>query len=442
MKNRRTAILARRETEGAVQQAPLRSVGSPSLQQDANGSAGRPFRSVETSSPPTGFTAVNAARHSIGEAPKSAGLSADELFPSSGAGNVTYINGRSIKGASPTERAEMMKKFMSSGEREDIEPSSVRRPSASTSARPANMGQLTESRPRADSMDGMRVVRIPSTPQELMPPVFGKVADRDDGGPFKTEMVTRMETLQRYDRVKPPCDRCRRLEMDCLKNLTACLGCTKKHAKCSWKDVRPEELAEFEKSTEINRDHFRPEIDRNRDFRPDLSSPPMTVADVSRAVEESVRPPAAVPQAVAPPLERRDEGGDTVMQDTVHKEPTPPRPDPPLATEALRPASPKPAPVQVPAEVQPSPALPAAPLPAPPIQSRFDLKPPALVQGLQEAARQISPPRYPTYSTYPPREPPRPASHDDNDEGDRLQALAAQVYRSASQSVKPQESAS
>ena len=30
--------------------------------------------------------------------------------------------------------------------------------------------------------------------------------------------------------------------MDCLKNLTACMGCTKKHAKCSWKDVREEEL--------------------------------------------------------------------------------------------------------------------------------------------------------------------------------------------------------
>ena len=30
--------------------------------------------------------------------------------------------------------------------------------------------------------------------------------------------------------------------MDCLKNLTACQGCTKKHAKCSWKDVTDQEL--------------------------------------------------------------------------------------------------------------------------------------------------------------------------------------------------------
>ena len=30
--------------------------------------------------------------------------------------------------------------------------------------------------------------------------------------------------------------------MDCLKNLTACQGCTRKHAKCSWKDVTEQEL--------------------------------------------------------------------------------------------------------------------------------------------------------------------------------------------------------
>ena len=58
----------------------------------------------------------------------------------------------------------------------------------------------------------------------------------------------------------------------------------------------------------------------------------------------------------------------------------------------------------------------------------------------EAAARQMSPPRYPTYSTYPPREQQqRHVDLDEDDEGDRLQALAAQVYRSASQSVKPQE---
>ena len=53
-----------------------------------------------------------------------------------------------------------------------------------------------------------------------------------------------MEQLNRGDRVLPPCDRCRRLHMDCLKNLTACQGCTRKHAKCSWKDVTDQELVD------------------------------------------------------------------------------------------------------------------------------------------------------------------------------------------------------
>lgn len=54
-----------------------------------------------------------------------------------------------------------------------------------------------------------------------------------------------MEGIQKGDRVLPPCDRCRRLHMDCLKNLTACMGCTKKHAKCSWKEVRDVELRAY-----------------------------------------------------------------------------------------------------------------------------------------------------------------------------------------------------
>ncbi len=86
-------------------------------------------------------------------------------------------------------------------------------------------------------------VPIPNTPSSLLPYVKPSPADRfDDSGPYKADMMARMEQLQRGDRVQPPCDRCRRLHMDCLKNLTACMGCTKKHAKCSWKDVEEQEL--------------------------------------------------------------------------------------------------------------------------------------------------------------------------------------------------------
>ncbi|KAF2120213.1 hypothetical protein BDV96DRAFT_486287 [Lophiotrema nucula] len=88
-------------------------------------------------------------------------------------------------------------------------------------------------------------VPIPNTPSNLLPAASQRgqpPQEKDDGGPFKAEMVHRMESLGKGERILPPCDRCRRLHMDCLKNLTACMGCTKKHAKCSWKEVREAEL--------------------------------------------------------------------------------------------------------------------------------------------------------------------------------------------------------
>jgi hypothetical protein len=94
-------------------------------------------------------------------------------------------------------------------------------------------------------MNAPAAVAIPNTPSSLLPAASQRTSqphEKDDGGPFKAEMVHRMESLQKGERVLPPCDRCRRLHMDCLKNLTACLGCTKKHAKCSWREVRESEL--------------------------------------------------------------------------------------------------------------------------------------------------------------------------------------------------------
>lgn len=88
-------------------------------------------------------------------------------------------------------------------------------------------------------------VPIPNTPLNLLPAASQRTnqpPEKDDGGPFKAEMVHRMEVLAKGERILPPCDRCRRLHMDCLKNLTACMGCTKKHAKCSWKEVREDEI--------------------------------------------------------------------------------------------------------------------------------------------------------------------------------------------------------
>lgn len=55
-------------------------------------------------------------------------------------------------------------------------------------------------------------------------------------------MVARLDVIPRGHPIAPPCDRCRRLRIDCVKNLTACSGCTKKHAKCSWRNVSGDEM--------------------------------------------------------------------------------------------------------------------------------------------------------------------------------------------------------
>ncbi|TVY47888.1 hypothetical protein LCER1_G008179 [Lachnellula cervina] len=66
----------------------------------------------------------------------------------------------------------------------------------------------------------------------------------EDGmeGQYRVLMAAKIEKLVRGDPIYPPCDRCRRLKFDCTKHLTACSACTKKHAKCSWRDIQEGEL--------------------------------------------------------------------------------------------------------------------------------------------------------------------------------------------------------
>lgn len=59
---------------------------------------------------------------------------------------------------------------------------------------------------------------------------------------FRSLITQRTDQLGKGDVINPPCDRCRRLRVECVKHLTACSGCTKKHAKCSWKTVTEEEV--------------------------------------------------------------------------------------------------------------------------------------------------------------------------------------------------------
>ena len=242
LKNRRTAIVSRRENDATLHsqsqpQSQSRSLFEP--WRDANGPV--PSNGHARNSP-SGFVAVNATRPEP-EPAEDNSLSSQFMFPHGATENVTIINGTSIKGASPTTRAELMKKFFTTADRHA-------RGYEDASA-PVNPQQPARPRPRAsdpadyslsNSNAASTPVPIPSTPSSLLPPPKTGSQEKDDGGPFKLEMIARMEELQRGDQVVPPCDRCRRLHMDCLKNLTACMGCTKKHAKCSWRDVKEDEI--------------------------------------------------------------------------------------------------------------------------------------------------------------------------------------------------------
>ena len=128
--------------------------------------------------------------------------------------------------------------------------------------------------------------------------------EKEDREPYKAEMVSRMEGLQKGDRVLPPCDRCRRLHMDCLKNLTACMGCTKKHAKCSWREVREEELMQS-----ISEAGAKSEEDDSDDDNDDEQND-MDALEMVLAAEQEQAAAAALSQSDSGSASRSDRDAD------------------------------------------------------------------------------------------------------------------------------------
>ncbi|KAK5074107.1 hypothetical protein LTR64_006749 [Lithohypha guttulata] len=305
IKNRRTAILARREAEGDVARNVLRSNDlPPSPAFEHNGvlpaapeqplqSRAPPVSSIPSPTmPSSGFTAVN-TRHSLPPSEAQPFSMMREIHHdhqqepvrresavrepiSDGPSTHTPAQHHSHRMSDPKPTAavgdDWMSKFLTPSERAaGLTVDQVRRenltspyrttsrgetgPTIDDSNRMSSMpptkqetrrqseGTLPEKAVSVASTEGQGPsVPIPNTPASLMPQQKPQNWIRDDGGPHKAEMISRMETMKRGERVIPPCDRCRRLHMDCTKNLTACLGCTKKHAKCSWKDVSMDEL--------------------------------------------------------------------------------------------------------------------------------------------------------------------------------------------------------
>ena len=244
LKNRKNAIVSRREAEFAVADEVARSPRNGDLGSQRSQTNGGDSSS---NSPTGGFTAVN-SRYPLPNDRSSQHNGSSQSHTQSS--NKPSTNGNPLHGASAATRAELLSNFRTktdrpSPNRDADQPRRLSNPPSRTSA-----PSKSSSKPYTDSMEYASVlmttaspVPIPNTPSSLLPYVKPAPADRfDDSGPYKADMMARMEQLQRGDRVQPPCDRCRRLHMDCLKNLTACMGCTKKHAKCSWKDVEEQEL--------------------------------------------------------------------------------------------------------------------------------------------------------------------------------------------------------
>lgn len=74
-------------------------------------------------------------------------------------------------------------------------------------------------------------------------PTPQQAQSEDPSAAHRPLITARVEKLAKGDPINPPCDRCRRLRVQCIKHLTACQGCTRKHAKCAWKAVTDNEIA-------------------------------------------------------------------------------------------------------------------------------------------------------------------------------------------------------
>ncbi|EXJ83651.1 hypothetical protein A1O1_07275 [Capronia coronata CBS 617.96] len=413
MKNRRTAILSRREQEvESLRRNNLAPEGPSMSPAETNGiHTGKPLKSIEVSqSPPVGFTAVNLKPPGAAVSESRPSLDAadgvrrqgEDTYGTPNAGNVTIINGKSVKDASPSVRAEMMKKFLTPGEREaGLDEDAVRRSSVGTartnamqaaSAEKARSGSIEDPSGGAPGGRNPPSVAIPSTPASLIPHVKPSTFERDDGGPFKAEMVRRMDSMWKGERIVPPCDRCRRLHMDCLKNLTACMGCTKKHAKCSWKEVKAHEL-------QMSAQSPSPDRDVATASGPDTTNIPPLSADSTIEVSQPSDQSAGSASIARASLDLAGESSDAVMDRGTRD------------FEARRPSE---------------------PILMRTSSARFDVRPPPLTQQLQDAAEGRVPAGP---NTVPSSVPPGGKRYfEDNDEEDRLEALAARVFRTASQS--------
>lgn len=115
--------------------------------------------------------------------------------------------------------------------------------------------------------------------QEAAAPNSAASANIDHRAEFIRSLVNqKMDRLPKGEIINPPCDRCRRLRLQCVRNLTACQGCTKKHAKCSWKFVSEEEATRLKQEMGIR-------VDMDVDPEPNRELPTLRDGLLARGLE-------------------------------------------------------------------------------------------------------------------------------------------------------------
>lgn len=167
---------------------------------------------------------------------RKASINSRRAAQSASSSNFSAVNQVRPPGASPTYdlHADLLQQFLA-----PAPPPSSHRLSSVSSVPPTPSALTTaSSTPRASMQQ--QVFMSSSRPSPGAPP---EPAMRDQEEENRALVTTRIEKMVRGDVINPPCDRCRRLKTQCIKHLTACAGCTKKHARCVWKALTEDEIA-------------------------------------------------------------------------------------------------------------------------------------------------------------------------------------------------------
>jgi hypothetical protein len=129
--------------------------------------------------------------------------------------------------------ADLLQQFMA-----PVQPAPSQRVSSASSLPPTpNPISTASSTPRTSIQQQHSII----SSNRPSPGYISEPAIRDNEEENRTLVASRIEKMPRGEVIRPPCDRCRRLKTQCIKHLTACQGCTKKHTKCTWKKLTDEE---------------------------------------------------------------------------------------------------------------------------------------------------------------------------------------------------------